>query len=137
MRPSLLLSLACCLCLTACADHVGDSLVVADSPKPPVNQPDTGAIDGPVTVTTPVNPGGPATVGNGSSGTGGQSGGSGAVETGGAAEEPSSPTLVDGGGGQGGQGGQPVPEPGTLLLVGSGLAGAALLRRRRQRSTES
>lgn len=29
--------------------------------------------------------------------------------------------------------GEPVPEPGTMLLVGSGLAGAALLGRRRRR----
>jgi hypothetical protein len=45
---------------------------------------------------------------------------------------PSGGSQGGSGGGAGGGGGQPVPEPGTLLLVGSGLAGAALLRRRRQ-----
>ena len=30
--------------------------------------------------------------------------------------------------------GEPVPEPGTLLLVGSGLAGAAFVGRRRRRT---
>ncbi|MDA0935326.1 MAG: PEP-CTERM sorting domain-containing protein, partial [Planctomycetota bacterium] len=30
--------------------------------------------------------------------------------------------------------GSPVPEPGTMLLVGSGLAGAAVARRRRKES---
>src|SRR5262245_38070222 len=36
-----------------------------------------------------------------------------------------------GGGGGGGGGGSAVPEPGTMLLVGTGLAMAALSRRRR------
>ena len=37
-----------------------------------------------------------------------------------------------GGGGGGAGPGSPVPEPGTMLLVGSGFAAAAFLRRRRQ-----
>ncbi|GDY01666.1 hypothetical protein LBMAG49_09950 [Planctomycetota bacterium] len=52
------------------------------------------------------------------------------------------PIIPPGGGGGGGGGtggggggagpGSPVPEPGTMLLVGSGFAAAAFLRRRRQ-----
>jgi hypothetical protein len=42
-----------------------------------------------------------------------------------------------GGGGGGGPAGSAVPEPGTLFLVGSGLAGAAMLRRRRQAKQSS
>ena len=38
------------------------------------------------------------------------------------------------GGNHGGGSGAPVPEPGTMLLVGTGLAVAAMLRRRRQQS---
>ena len=34
-------------------------------------------------------------------------------------------------------GSQPVPEPGTLLLVGAGLAGAAYMSRRRKDATPS
>jgi hypothetical protein len=108
MRTNLLLSLTTCLLFAACADHQGE-LTTANAPQPPVNEPDPGAIG---------NPGGqPGTIeppGGGSQG-GGNGGGS------------------QGEGNPGGtEGSSPVPEPSTLLLVGSGLACAAMLRRRRQ-----
>lgn len=134
MRTSLLLSLAACFFATACADHVGDAIVVADSPQPPVNQPDNGAITPPIATDSGTTTGGGSTGavtgGNGQAGTGGSGG---ATQGSGASTEGSNPPAgVDGGAGAGGQGGQPVPEPSTLLLVGTGLAAASMLRRRRQ-----
>lgn len=138
MRTALLLSLAACFFATACADHVGDAIVVADSPQPPVNQPDNGAITPPIATDTGSNTntgtgGGTTstvTEGNGQGGAGGSGGTT--QGSGGSTEGSNPPAGVDGGTGAGGQGGQPVPEPSTLLLVGTGLAAASLLRRRRQ-----
>jgi hypothetical protein len=48
---------------------------------------------------------------------------------GGMTEASPSGTITPGGGGGGGT---PVPEPGTILLVGSGLVGASLLLRGRK-----
>jgi len=129
------------LMLTGCSDHVGTTVVDTLGPEAPINEPDTG-------VFAPTEP-----VGGGSTqpGTAGGSAGTAAGEPGSGNEEPTGGGGTQGGSsgsgetgegtipgsepGGGGSGGQPVPEPGTLLLVGSGLAGigASLLRRRRRR----
>jgi hypothetical protein len=106
MRTNLLLSLMTCVMFAACADHRGD-LTAANAPQPPVNEPDPGS----------VGPGGSPPNTEPPGGGGGSGGGGGTGE---------------GGGGTGTEGSGPVPEPSTLLLVGSGLACAAMLRRRRQ-----
>lgn len=91
--------------LAACADHSGSSapLIVNSNPKPPIN-----GGDGDTFSTQPTPPPGNSPV------------------------EASTP-QTQGGGGGGGGGGNPAPEPGTILLVGTGLAGAALYSRSRRK----
>ena len=92
------------LLLAACADHSGSSArVIANSNPKP---PVTGG-DGDTFSTQPTPPGS-------------------------APAEPRNGETQNGGGGGGG-GGNPAPEPGTILLVGTGLAGAALYSRSRRR----
>lgn len=135
MPKHLLLSLAIGCLMVACADHTSDQVVTQDLPPTPVNQPDSGATqpaeDAPRGLPDAPLPGGSGAVTKGSNGPGTGSGGEG---NSGAVIDNRSQDEVEGGGmlPGGSEGGQPVPEPGTLLLVGSGLAAAALLRRRRR-----
>lgn len=139
MRKTLLLV---CLVTAACAKHGGESIAITkNSPQAPINQPDT-AVAPPANSGEAGSPG--AQNGNEGSGSGGAgSGGSGSSSDptqgsgSGATVGPVGPgTGGPGGGGPSGGPSQPVPEPGTLLLVGTGLAGIALLRRRREPRAE-
>ena len=120
MRILLLACSFALLGLTGCGRGEYSKALPTNNPPAPINPTDPGAMNG-GGGTTP-NPGGGGTTnpgggGGGATGGGGSGGGSG----GGAGP----------GGGAGGGGGQPVPEPSTLLLVGSGLASIAMMRRRR------
>jgi hypothetical protein len=145
MRKILTINLLiACLILPACTDHVGTVVTDKAGPEAPINDPDSGVFnpsepaaggDDPVAGNTggSTNAGGTGGgnsggTGQGSSGSGTQPGGGGSPAGGGGGNPGGEP-------GGGNSGGQPVPEPGTLLLVGSGLAGigASLLRRRRRR----
>lgn len=98
----------------ACADHDGWLPPVESPTQPPIGPGDHNQVD-------PV-PGGNVTE----------------PPPGGEGTQPGSTPGAPGSGNPpaGGGGGSPVPEPGTMLLVGTGLAGAALLRRRRQKVLE-
>ena len=123
LLPALALTLT--MSFSACSDSGNPTLVSNGSGNPPAP---TSGDDGTV-------------VGNGGSGTGGTSitpggtGGNGGGEGGG---EPNAPiesanlTPID----EVDEGGQPIPEPATLLLLGSGLAAAGYYRRRKEGEVE-
>lgn len=140
MRTTLLSSLLLCFGFAACADHAASALVADNNPQAPINQPDTKVITPSGGSSNSSNGGAEGGLGEGGSGSGG-SGSGGNSGNGGSGSEAGSEGggLGSGpGGGQGGQGGSPVPEPGTLLLVGSGIAGlAGAAMRRRQKKQEA
>lgn len=132
MRNLLLPTLLLCLGLSACADHSSSGPSRDRLPSTPVNQPDPHVISPDPNAGSQPGSGGNTEPGGGQPG-GGEPGGG---QPGGGT--PPGSGNGPGGGPEGG-GGSPVPEPGTLLLVGSGLAGlagAALRRRRKQAPTE-
>lgn len=142
MPKKLLLTLLTVLPLAACQDHA-KGLVVADGPTAPINEPDTQVLPTPGE-TNPIpsetgNGGAPATSSPGGSSPSTGTSTSGNNNPNGNPQGPGTngngqPASNEPGTG-GGNAGSPVPEPGTLLLVGTGLAGlaGASMRRRRRK----
>lgn len=149
MRKNLFYTLLLTCGFAACADHTGTS-IVTDGPQAPINEPDTRVIEpngssaGSSNANNVTSGGGNGL--EGGSGNGGANQGGGAGTGNGGGNGSSAGSSGEGGeGGEGGnggnppgggEGGSPVPEPGTLLLVGTGLAGlaGASLRRRQKKA---
>jgi hypothetical protein len=135
-------SLIATLSLTACADHASRIIAVDNNTQTPIGPSDgntvgggsggSGGTGGTGGTGGSGNTGG---IGNTGGGTGNTTGGSTGSSTSNPIGNGDPSTVQDGSvadGLGGGSGGSPVPEPGTMLLVGTGLAGAALMRRRKQ-----
>lgn len=142
MRSLLTLALLAGLSLAACGGGTHTkSIASASNPPAPVNPPDPGSAGGGGATggggtgseAGGGTPGGGGSTGGGTSG-GGTSGGgtSGGGTSGGGTSGGGTSGGGTSGGGTSGGGGQPVPEPSTFVLVGSGLAALSLLRRRRK-----
>jgi hypothetical protein len=116
--------------LFSCADSTGlaPTSPEGSNPPPPINGGDDGVF------TQPGGTGGTGGTGGGSGAPGGNGPGGGGGGGGGSAVGGTGSAGGDSGGGPGGGNppGAPVPEPGTMLLVGSGLAGAAWARRKKR-----
>ena len=115
------LTLALLWALPSCADH-SSVLPTVESQNPTPPQAPTNPDDETLVATPP--PSEPP-LGSGGGGSGGGSGGGG-----------SGGGFGGGGGSGGGGGGEPVSEPATMLLVGSGLQDMAVCRRRREKCDE-
>ncbi len=138
-RFTLTLFSAVALALAGCADHAGSTLA-SGGPSAPINQPDTRLLPDPGENTgagsgTSGGTGSARNSGGSSTGSGGTTG-TGEPGSGGGTGEPTGGNSSGGGSNSGGQAGSPVPEPGTLLLFGTGLAGlaGASFRRRRRKA---
>lgn len=140
MRSLLTLALFAGLSLGACGGGTHTkSIASASNPPAPVNPPDPGSAGGGNTGGGNGSETGGSTTGGGTSGGGASGGGAsgggtsgGGTSGGGTSGGGTSGGGTSGGGTSGGGGGQPVPEPSTFVLVGTGLAGLSLLRRRRK-----
>lgn len=158
MRNPILSSLLVSTLLFASCGGGGNlNVVPPEGPQPPINNPDTGVFNPGGSGgggTTGGSSGGGGTSGSGSgtggsstggsSGTGGTTGGTGSGGGSGASGGGGGSGSTGGGtgggvGNGGGSGSQPVPEPGTLILFGSGLAGigASIMRRRKGPKVET
>lgn len=127
LTASLIVSMA----LTGCADHAARIVAGDTGTQPPIGPSDGNTVGGGGNTGGGSGGGTGGNTGGGAGGSGGGSVGTGGT-TPGLGDGAADGSAVDGVGGGGGPGGSPVPEPGTMLLVGTGLAGAALMRRRRQ-----
>jgi hypothetical protein len=136
LLPSVLLAF---VVLPSCADSNSFTTPTATGPEEPINPPDPGVFNpggsGGSNPTSNNNTGASTNGGGNTSGGGGGSSGGGGGNGGGGNGGGGNGGGGNGGGGNGGGGGgAPVPEPSTLILFGSGLAGmgASLLRRRKK-----